>query len=174
MESPAPLISWDEFYFRPVSHEHIHAGWLNWMNEKENTAFLASNSQNYSQDDLVNYLINTDSVLFLACYHGPSDSYIGNLRIYKIAPDIYSFGRLIGGKEFKGRGFGSKIARFAIILCFDWFKANMVLVGNHNENKASAASKLRAGFLRADQAQLNLWGIDYSADHSYYYMLSDK
>ena len=66
------------------------------------------------------------------------------------------------------------MVQFAVTLCFDWFKADMILVGNHDENKSSSASKVQSGFLPADQAQLSSWGIECVADHSYYYLKRAK
>ena len=154
------MLNYDDLYFLPVKRENISAGWLEWMNNHQVTKYLSAESKKYTVEDLQRYLDSDDSLAFLACYRILDDAYLGNLRIYQVAPDILSFGRLIGDRRFHGLGYGTKLSKVALELCFTWFGANLVVVGNHKENKASAVSKINTGFSVASSSLLAEWGLD--------------
>jgi hypothetical protein len=153
-------LSYDDLYFLPVKKENINAGWLDWMNNHEITKYLASESKRYMVKDLQEYLDYEDSLVFLACYRKLDNIYLGNLRIYQLKPGILSFGRLIGDKSFHGLGYGTKLNKVAIDLCFKWFRAEWVVVGNHKANKASSVSKIKTGFAIADNHLLGKLGLN--------------
>lgn len=153
-------LSYDDLYFLPVKKENINAGWLDWMNNDEITKYLTSESKRYTIKDLQEYLDSDDSLVFLACYRKLDNIYLGNLRIYKLKPGILSFGRLIGDESFHGLGYGTKLNKVAIDLCFKWFRAEWVVVGNHKANKASSVSKIKTGFAVADNRLLAKLGLN--------------
>jgi len=160
MNKLIPTLNYDDLYFLPVTKENITAGWLEWMNDFEITKYLSAESKTYTFDDLQRYLDSDDSLAFLACYRKLDDVYLGNLRIYRLLPGILSFGRLIGDSRFHGLGYGTKLNKVALDLCFRWFRASLVVVGNHKDNKASAVSKMNAGFSIADSSLLAAWGLN--------------
>jgi len=162
MNKLIPTLIYDDVYFLPIKSENINAGWLEWMNNPHITKYLSAESKKYTVEDMQNYLDSDNSLAFLACYNRVDDVYLGNLRIYELSPGILSFGRLIGDKRFHGLGYGTKLNKVAIDLCFNWFGADLIVVANHEENKASAVSKIKAGFSIADNSLLAEWGLDLS------------
>ena len=88
-----------DIYCIPVTKLHIKQGWLEWINNPQMNKYLFSESKIYTEIDLLNYLNNTESEYFLACYSN-ENVYFGNLRIFKVAKGIASFGRLIGNQKF--------------------------------------------------------------------------
>lgn len=153
-------LSYDDLYFLPVKKENINAGWLDWMNNDEITKYLTAESKRYTAKDLQEYLVSNNSIVFLACYRKSDNIYLGNLRIYQLKPGILSFDRLIGDKSFHGLGYGTKLNKVAIDLCFQWFGAEWVVVGNHKANKASSISKIKTGFAIADDHLLAKLGLN--------------
>jgi RimJ/RimL family protein N-acetyltransferase len=160
MQKRGLRLTFDDLYFLPVESENIYSGWLEWMNNPEITRYLSAKSKAYTAQDLLLYLDADDSMAFLACYRDLDDAYLGNLRIYQVAPGVMSFGRLIGETRFHGHGYGTKLNEVALELCFRWFDAKVVVVGNHKENKASFASKMKSGFTSADSAFLEKWNLN--------------
>ena len=172
MNKLIPKLIYDDVYFLPVKSENINAGWLEWMNNFQITQYIIAESKKYTVEDMQNYLDSDDFLVFLACYRRVDDFYLGNLRIYQLSPGILSFGRLIGDLRFHGLGYGTKLTKVAIDLCFNWFRTDLIVVGNHEEQKASAVSKIKAGFSIADSSLLAQWGLDliYNKHYNAYYM----
>jgi predicted GNAT family N-acyltransferase len=134
-----------DIYCIPVTKLHIKLGWLEWMNNPQTTKYLFSQTKIYTEVDLLNYLNNTESEHFLACYSN-ENIYFGNLRIYKFAKGIASVGRLIGNQKFLGKDYGQKLSDLAISIIFNNKTFNTIIVGNNRFNKASAVSKIKSGF----------------------------
>ena len=160
MNKLVPTLDYYDLYFLPVKRENINAGWLDWMNNFQITKYLSAESKKYTVEDLERYLVSNESLAFLACHRKLDDAYLGNLRIYQLLPGILSFGRLIGDRRFHSLGYGTKLNNVALELCFTWFGANLVVVGHHKDNKASAVSKTKTGFSCANRRLLDEWGID--------------
>ena len=161
---------YDDIYLLPVTTNNIHLGWLSWMNNTEITKYLSSDKKKYNEEDLKRYLENNESLAFLACYNMSDQVYFGNLRIYQLSPGILSFGRLIGDLKFKGLGYGTKMTKVALDLCFNRFNAEMILVGNREKNLASLSSKKKLGFMKAENHLIEELGYqksDYDMDSLY-------
>ncbi|MDB9963294.1 GNAT family N-acetyltransferase [Pseudomonadales bacterium] len=150
----------------PVSYSHIESGWLDWMNNPAITQNLSAEGS-YTKERLCDYLNETTSILFLACY-SDAGVYFGNLRLYKIADEAASFGRLIGDEKYKGSGYGKLMSELATSLLFDFFRYDTIIVGNNRSNLASAASKLKTGFRKLSESELPLLLQGWAEDADYY------
>lgn len=159
---------YDEIYLLPIKRRHIKLGWLNWMNNHKLTNYLSAKKKNYKAADLQKYLEEDDSLTFLACYDSLNNIYFGNLRIYQIRPEILSFGRLIGNLNFQGKGYGTKMCNIALDLCFNNFKAELVVVSNDRKNKSSQISKIKAGFIPADERIRKKYNINSQNTNAFY------
>lgn len=168
------VFSNENIYCTPISSEHISLGWLDWINDQETTKHLATNSSiTTSKVDLEKYLKETKSIFFLACYT-KEGVYFGNLRIYRIGKNSISFGRLIGLKELRGKGLGTKLASLALRICFEKTDTKFVIVGNSLENKASAESKLKSGFSLATNSFLSQEQIALDPSVEFYYITREQ
>jgi len=151
-------LTYEDIYGVPIREEHIHLGWLNWMNDKDTVKFLTNPLSKYSEVDLKEYLRTDKSLCFLACYLR-SGIYFGNLRIYGLGNNSASFGRLIGEEVYRGVGYGTKMSALALHFCFAYLRFDKVVVGNRISNERSSRSKINLGFSIADEELLRDLGI---------------
>ena len=150
----------------PVSDVHIETGWLSWMNNSLITENLSATGP-FTRESLSDYLSNTKSILFLACY-SEEGVYFGNLRLYEIEEGVASFGRLIGEDKYRGSGYGKLLSELASSLLFDFFNYPYIIVGNDTKNLASAASKNKTGFRKLRGNELHLYLKNWNEDSDYY------
>ena len=137
------------------------------MNDPRTTQHLSANKTSYSATDLERYLTDAKSILFLACY-SYDDVYFGNLRIYEIAGNIASFGRLIGNPAYRGLGYGKVMNELAASLIFDFFGYPTIIVGNKKDNEPSALSKLQSGFRKLAENELPQFLETFDEDGDYF------
>ena len=162
-------LTYSDIYCIPVSEDHIHLGWLGWMNDEEILRHLSSPRLTYTEDHLKMYLRSSNSLCFFACYT-QDDVYFGNLRIYRIGKTSLSFGRLIGEEKYRGVGYGTKLSSLALNFCLDYLKFDCVIVGNEVSNKASSLSKIKSGFSIADGKFLKDQGIEILPSVEFFYV----
>jgi RimJ/RimL family protein N-acetyltransferase len=173
-----PKIYFQDIFCKPVTEENIDLGWLEWSKNTKVTSNLAGDVDTNTREDLKKYL-NTlktsqeETILFLACYTSQKE-YFGNLRIYKIGNNAISFGRLIGNSKLHGLGLGTKMSLLALSLAFDYLNTDLVVVGNKKDNIASAKSKIKSGFLKAEKKLLDKEGISGLKDEEFYYLTKEK
>lgn len=160
-------LTYEDIYGVPIREEHIHLGWLDWMNDKDAVKFLTNPLSKYSEVDLKEYLRTDKSLCFLACYLR-SGVYFGNLRIYGLGKNSASFGRLIGEEVYRGVGYGTKMSALALHFCFAYLRFDTVVVGNRISNERSSRSKINLGFSIADEELLRDLGITRAPGEHYF------
>ena len=112
-------------YTKPLTEENIDKGWLDWVNDKSVTKYLSINPP-ISKLDLIKYLKDNEvhNDLLLAVYSLSTSEYIGNLRIYNInnVNKTLMYGRLIGNKNNRNKGYGTEILNIICYIAFEHYK----------------------------------------------------
>lgn len=147
------VIEYDNLTFKNVTTKHIEMGWLEWLENPQVAANLTTPPNDLSFSTLQSYLNDGDFHYFLAGHLRTDNTYIGNLRVYRLTSGAYSFGRLIA-PQYQGQGYGTIFSKVAQLLVFDRLKGNLLIVGNGIKNIVSRQSKVRSGFLRMDKEMM--------------------
>lgn len=133
----------------PISKKHIDKGWLKWIKNKSINKKLNSNTKGFNKKKLSDYVNNLkkDNSKMFACYDKHKKVYFGNIKLNNIdlIHKTCSYGRMIGEKEFKNRGYG-KLMLFKICeLAFEKIKLNKVFTYVFLDNKESIYSNKSFG-----------------------------
>ncbi len=138
-------------YFRNLNIQDIDNGWLKWVNEKEITRHMPY-VKSKKRKELIEYLKKNKlpySKIFAICLKN-NGQYIGNARLSSIdkTNGTAIYGRLIGEKNFQGKGVGSEVLNLLCIYAFDYLKLNKIFCGVLNNNISSIKSNIKAGAIR--------------------------
>ena len=159
-------LQYKDIYLKPVTKEHIQKGWAKWLRDPDINLYI-KNKKNINKRYLEKYL-KKNHILFLACYCSKSKKYFGNLRIYLLSKNTFSFGRLIGEKNFINKGYGTKLALIAQDICFNWLNAKEIIVGNHKANQNSILSKKKTGFKKINLQKIIKFKLNLNKKYEFY------
>lgn len=165
MRNQAKII-FQNIYCVPVTETHIDKGWLTWMNDPITSQQINKEGRKFKKIDLENYLKEKNSIFFLACYTKEGE-YFANVRIHEWTSNIACFGRLIGLKKNRGKGYGKLLVELSKSLIFDYTKYDIIIAGNNKSDLASAKSKIKSGFQKIDKKTKNALNIEFK-DGEYY------
>ena len=104
-------------YFRPIEIEDIDKGWHDWVNDYNTVEFLSGKFP-VTKDDLKKYFYENQlpkSAMFAVCEKN-TNTYFGNAKLGSIDWTNKSciYGRLIGLKSFRGKGYGSEVLKLLL------------------------------------------------------------
>ena len=137
-----------KLYALPISEKNIDMGWYHWINDDETTKFLTVKPP-VLKDDLYKYInknIDDNNILY-AVYLCEDNKYIGNFRIYNIDSSKKSamYGRLIGIKNLRNKGYGSEIVNMICTLAFCYCNLNLLYTRILESNSKSKFSNKKIG-----------------------------
>jgi len=143
------IIETDELYLRNIQLSDIDNGWLNWINDRSLSKYLA-NAKSYTRDDLVEYMnssILPSSILFAVCRQ-LDGKYIGNARLSSIddVNKAAAYGRLIGDRNHQCNNVGTNVLIMLAYYAFCIMDLNRIYTGVVVDNIASVKSNIKAGF----------------------------
>ena len=142
------FIKGKKIYLRPIKENDINNGWLKWINDPE-LRYNLFGVFPVSEKDLKNYFSTQKlphSVMFAIC-ENKSKKYIGNIRLSKIdyINKRCTYGRLIGDKNFRGKGVGTEALVLALKYGFENLGLNKIYTLVTAENLSSIKSNLKPG-----------------------------
>ena len=144
----AKYLKGDKVYLRHIKKTDLKNGWLDWVNDQESIDGLFSGFP-VSEEELKNYFKLQKlpySVMFAICKN-EDGMYIGNGRLSQIdwVNKECVYGRLIGEKNLKGKGFGSEALILLLRYAFSVLGMNRVYSSAVITNKISIRSNLKIG-----------------------------
>ena len=139
----------EKIYLRKLVLKDVNKKYLSWMFDKNNS-YIPAASYTKTMDSLKKYVkkkLNNSSVLFFAIIDIESGTHIGNIKMEPInwASKTASFGRLIGHRDFKKKGYGTEATK--IILKFAFEILNLKKISSYclKENIAAIKSNTKNG-----------------------------
>ena len=139
----------NRIYFRPIELKDIDLGWYDWINDNDAVEFL-DGVYPISKEYLKSYYEQNQppkSVMFAICDKN-SDKYFGNAKLGPIdwINRSCNYGRLIGLKEYRGKGYGSEALKLLVEYGFFTLGLNRIHSGAIESNVASLKSNEKVGF----------------------------
>ena len=146
-----PVAIGDRIYFRPLEIEDIKNGWQQWINDENSNEFL-DGIYPVSKENLIKYFNENQppkAVIFSICDKA-SDTYFGNAKLGSIdwVNKRCTYGRLIGKKEYRGKGYGSEALIMLVKYGFLKLGMNRIYSGAIEDNVASLKSNEKVGFVK--------------------------
>ncbi|MEN3034036.1 MAG: GNAT family protein [Aquificaceae bacterium] len=134
---------------RRLLPEDVTERYLSWLRDPEVTQFLEMRWSSYTLEELREYVkelskSKTDFLMGIFV----KDLHIGNVKIGSINPfhrnaDI---GIIIGEREFRNKGIGTKAIMMATDFAFNELNINHLLAGAYSQNQASIKAFQKAGY----------------------------
>ena len=136
-------------YLRMLRLKDVNKQYLSWMNDKENSHIPAAAKPN-TIASIKNYVIRNlknPDVLFFAIIEIKSNAHIGNIKLGPInwLDKNAEFGRLIGNKKFKSKGYGTEAAELVLKFSFKSLKLHKVFASCLKNNIAAIKSNKKNG-----------------------------
>jgi len=141
---------YNDIYIKRLYPQNITPDYVEWLNDKETVQFLECRNRSYSFQDVQEYvssmLESHHDYLFGIFLH--SIWHIGNIKIGNINYKHYfaDLGILIGDKEARGRGFGTKAICMATDYAFNELRLHKLVSGIYENNIASIKVFSNAGY----------------------------
>ena len=148
MKNDLRFLDGKKIYLRPLKKSDINDGWLNWINDPD----ARENLMGYFpviEKDLKSYFNLQKlpySAMFAICLK-KDNKYIGNIRLSSIdwINKCCAYGRLIGNKGCRGKGYGSEALILILRYGFEVLGMNRMYTSVIKTNKASVKSSLKIG-----------------------------
>ena len=139
----------NSIFLEPIKKKHIEDGWLKWIKNKSVYKKLNTNTKNFNRKKLKSYInnLNKSNSKMFACYDKHEKKYFGNVKLNNIdfKHKTCSYGRMIGEKRFKNRGYGKLMLYKICELAFERIKLNKVFTYVFSDNKESVSSNKSFG-----------------------------
>jgi RimJ/RimL family protein N-acetyltransferase len=142
------IISGDNLYFRLIREEDIDNGWLNWINDINNSETLDLKFPS-SRESLINYINDSlpPKAILFAVVEIETNNFIGTARIVEIDHTNRScnYGRFIGDTSLRGKGYGTEIVEIIQQYVFEQLSFNRLYTHNLDINIKALNSNKKAG-----------------------------
>ena len=138
-----------KIYLRMLQIEDVNEKYLSWLNDKNNSHIPAASKTN-TMLNLKSYVsknLKNPDVFFFAIINTRNNTHIGNIKLGPIKWKSKSafFGRLIGSKDSKGKGYGTEAVKLVLKFSFEVLKLNKVLASCIKNNIAAIKSNEKNG-----------------------------
>lgn len=139
-------------YLRPMEREDLTDEYLSWVNDTSTNAYIQAAGFPVNKEMLIQYFEASqppDAVLFAVC-DKKTHQHFGNARLSSIdwVTRMARYGRLLGDKRFRGRGYGTEVLILLLRFGFHHLGLNRLWTGVVVENEASLKSNDRVGMTR--------------------------
>jgi len=142
------IVASKQIYFRPICTNDIDNGWLEWVNDPIVNKYLVNRGP-ITRESIIQYLDDSKppSVHMFAVCMIENDKYIGNVRLSSIdwINRRAAYGRLIGGRNLRGKGIGTEVLMLLSYYAFYHLNLNRIETGVISSNIASVRSNEKAG-----------------------------
>lgn len=149
------MISGRKVYLKELSSDNINSLYLQWMNNKEITRFMASKDNYYSISDLHEYvkMMNDSNNNYLfGIYLNENNKYIGNIKVGSIdSSKTADIGMMIGDKFEWGKGYSSDAIGCIVDFSFNTLGLKKLVAGMIELNYGSYKSFINNGFIKVSE-----------------------
>ena len=136
----------------PLDPEGDLTQYVSWVNDQENTKYMAVGNYPLTQVQLKEYIhCHSDSKsLLLGIFLKKENRHIGNITLHQVDHHnrVREIGILIGDKTSQGKGFGSEAVRLIVSHAFMRLNLHKLTTGMVQENAASQKMFEKIGFKR--------------------------
>jgi len=137
----------DDIYIKLLLPEDVTEEYVSWINDSETNKYLVT--QKTSLNECKKYVLNKykdNNTVFYGIYH--NERHIGNIKIEKIDNKLKCgcLGIMIGNKNYRSKGYGTKIINFFCKYSFDTLNLNLILLGVLKENIRAIKCYLKCGY----------------------------
>ncbi len=155
-----------KIYLRLLKINDVNSEYLAWLNNKANNQYTHVSKSNLTM--LKNYVVsklNDPEVLFFAIIEKQTNKHIGNIKLEPInwLKKKAAFGRLIGRKKYKGKGYGSEAVKLLLKFCFKNLKLNKVVTSCSRKNIAAIKSNKKNG-MKFEKKDKDIWVVTRFTD----------
>ncbi len=146
------LLTGERLVLRKVHVSDVNENYHKWMNDAEVVKFLESRFQQYSLEDIKNYVKSLEqdkNNLFLAILIKGTERHIGNIKLGPInyVHNFAEIGLMIGEKDCWGKGYASEAIKIISRHAFEELKLNKLTAGCYQSNVGSLKAFEKAGFM---------------------------
>lgn len=125
-----PFLVGEKVYLRRLERKDLEGNYFDWLNDYEVTRWLETGTFPNSIEAMESWFEKMDSspndIIFAVC-DKETDRHMGNIRIHINWVDrTAETGRIIGEKDFRGKGYGFESLKLAIDYCFKRLNLNRV------------------------------------------------
>ena len=144
----------------PFSLNLVNKNYLNWMNDKDISKFVAKAQGKTSLEDIYSFakkMIDSDSDYFFAIMHKKNNRHIWNVRLGPIDDEkkISNFGILIGDKDFHGLGVGTEVMGLIKDFSFNYLRLKKLRFDVVKENTAAMKLYAKSNFKCLGESKKN-------------------
>ena len=148
-----PYLIGRRIYFRPLKPEDLKNGYLDWVNDPEMHQLLDSAKRPISEYNLKKYyqqIMESENDVMFAVIEKKTDKHIGNVKLGKIdwIHRHANYGRMIGDKRARGKGYGTEILQMLMEYAFNTLNLNRLYTPVLENNIASIKSNEKAGMVK--------------------------
>lgn len=145
-----PFIVGEKIYLRPLDMEDVSGPYLQWVNDFEIRQYMGTLHFPTTRQQLLAYVekqTSNPNIAFFAVMDKETNAYIGNVKLGPIdwINRKLEYGRLLGNKEFHGKGIGTELTTLVLRYSFDELNMHKVNSSMSADNKASIRSNEKAG-----------------------------
>jgi len=143
------LIKGKKIYLRSLTMGDVNKQYLSWLDDKENSRHTLTVLKS-TMTSLKNYVykkIKNPNIFFFAIIDIQSKTHVGNIKLEPInwQKKNANFGRLIGHKDFKGKGYGTEAVKLILKFSFKTLKLRKVHAGCVKSNIGAIKSNKKNG-----------------------------
>lgn len=142
----------EKVFLRPMEREDINDDYLDWVNDISLNTYILQSAYPVNTDSAVRYYEQSQppGAVYFAICDIETCTHIGNARLSLIDPihRVATYGRIIGHKDFLGRGYGSDALIQLLRFGFHKLGLNRIWSSAVTDNHASLGSNDRVGMVR--------------------------
>ena len=129
--------------------------YLSWMRNKSANPFIQGIDENFSSQELVNYVSeknDSSTALLLGIFVKSDVAHIGNVKLEPIIPKTSAtMGILIGEESWRGKGVGFEVLTRVLEFCFMDLELELIELGVDKKNLRAINLYKRLGFIENTQ-----------------------
>lgn len=140
----------NEIYLRPLELSDVTDEYVSWMNDANLSKFIPAMTFPSVRDSVEKYVrgyIENPDVVFLAIIEKSSGVHVGNIKLGPInwVSRNAEFGRLIGLREYRSKGYGSEAVSLLLHYSFNVLNLNKIFASCLGSNVSAINSNKKAG-----------------------------
>ena len=137
-------------YLRPLEMIDVTDEYISWMNDANLSKFIPAMTFPSVRESVEKYVsghVGNRDVIFFAIIEKSSGIHIGNIKLGPInwVSRNAEFGRLIGLREFRSKGYGAEAVALLLHYSFNVINMNKIFAGCLRSNVSAISSNKKAG-----------------------------
>jgi RimJ/RimL family protein N-acetyltransferase len=170
MNLERPFLKGENIYMQPMDASYIDGHYLEWVNDDEIINNMSTLFFPTTEEGLLNYIkvnTNRNDRAFFAIRWRENNEFIGTAKLGPInwVHRSAHYGRLIGNKNYRGKGVGTDVAKLILSYGFRCLNLHWIGAGSVSENKAAIRSNEKAGLRIVATIPKKMWFKGRYVDH---------